>query len=117
MLMLCSQLRIRWTSERKCRMQARPLTMVLVALAAAAGAHASQPTSNFFGNNTDPATPEGRNREGRDFLDLFGLGTGPQTDPYLAKTNSLCLNGDFSECFKSRALGSLDEFFNKEGES
>lgn len=46
-------------------------------------------------------------------MDWIGLGTGPETDPYLAKTNAACLNGDLAECFKSRALGSLDEFFNK----
>ncbi|CAH0555732.1 unnamed protein product [Brassicogethes aeneus] len=52
-------------------------------------------------------------RQGRDLLDWIGLGTGPETDPYLAKTNAACLNGDLAECFKSRALSSLDEFFNK----
>lgn len=74
----------------------------------------------FFGNSTDggnvvPEGSEGRNRQGKDFFDFIGLGTGPETDPYLAKTNSLCLTGDLSECFKSRALSSLDEFFTKEG--
>lgn len=79
----------------------------------------NKPSSNFFGNLTESGageSPEGRHRQGKDFFDLFGLGTGPETDPYLAKTNSLCLNGDLAECFKSRALGSLDEFFNKEGQ-
>lgn len=46
-------------------------------------------------------------------LDFLGLGTGPETDPYLAKTNEACLGGDLAECFKSRALGSLEEFFSK----
>ncbi|XP_022918506.1 uncharacterized protein [Onthophagus taurus] len=50
-------------------------------------------------------------RQGRGFLDWIGLGTGPDTDPYLARTNAACLNGDLAECFKSRALVSLDEFF------
>lgn len=50
---------------------------------------------------------------GRDLLDWIGLGTGPDTDPYLAKTNAACLDGDLAECFKSRALASLDEFFDK----
>ncbi|XP_063919305.1 uncharacterized protein LOC135134537 [Zophobas morio] len=49
----------------------------------------------------------------RTLLDWIGLGTGPDTDPYLAKTNAACLDGDLAECFKSRALASLDEFFNK----
>ncbi|GLV32677.1 Osiris 2 [Carabus blaptoides fortunei] len=52
-------------------------------------------------------------RQGKDLLDWLGLGTGPDTDPYLSKTNSACLGGDLAECFKSRALGSLDEFFAK----
>lgn len=50
---------------------------------------------------------------GRNLLDWIGLGTGPDTDPYLAKTNAACLDGDLAECFKSRALASLDEFFDK----
>ncbi|XP_049808641.1 uncharacterized protein LOC126251932 isoform X1 [Schistocerca nitens] len=41
-------------------------------------------------------------------LDWIGLGTGPDTDPYLARANAACLNGDLAECFKSRALNSLD---------
>ncbi|KAJ8952313.1 hypothetical protein NQ318_017206 [Aromia moschata] len=52
-------------------------------------------------------------RQGRNLLDWIGLGTGPDTDPYLAKTNAACLNGDLAECFKSRALVSFEEFFNK----
>lgn len=71
----------------------------------------------FFDNSTDGSNvvPEGRNRQGKDFFDFIGLSTGPETDPYLARTNSLCLTGDLSECFKSRALSSLDDFFTKEG--
>ncbi|KAK5644809.1 hypothetical protein RI129_006109 [Pyrocoelia pectoralis] len=52
-------------------------------------------------------------RTGTDLLDWIGLGTGPDVDPYLAKTNAGCLNGDLAECFKSRALQSVDEFFNQ----
>ncbi|XP_018333769.1 uncharacterized protein LOC108742907 [Agrilus planipennis] len=52
-------------------------------------------------------------RQGRDLLDWIGLGTGPDVDPYLAKANAECLNGDLAECFKSRALQSLDDFFDK----
>ncbi|XP_059469262.1 uncharacterized protein LOC132193004 [Neocloeon triangulifer] len=62
-----------------------------------------------------PPGPEGRNREGKNLLaDLIGLGTGPETDPYLAAANSQCLNGDLAECFKSRALASMDDFFQQE---
>ncbi|KAJ1525269.1 hypothetical protein ONE63_010093 [Megalurothrips usitatus] len=53
-------------------------------------------------------------RHGKNLLDWIGLGTGPETDPYLAKINNQCLEGDFSECFKSRALSSLDDFFDKD---
>ncbi|XP_018564527.1 uncharacterized protein LOC108905936 [Anoplophora glabripennis] len=52
-------------------------------------------------------------RQGRNLLDWIGLGTGPGTDPYLAKVNADCLNGDLAECFKSRALASFEEFFDK----
>ena len=77
----------------------------------------------FFGNATtdsDEVTNnnnnrEGRNRKGKDFFDFIGFGTGPETDPYLARANDLCLSGDLSECFKSRALSSLDDFFTREG--
>lgn len=50
---------------------------------------------------------------GRDLLDWIGLGIGPEKDPYVAKTNSDCINGDLAECFKSRALTSFEEFFDK----
>jgi Protein of unknown function (DUF1676) len=59
--------------------------------------------------------PEGRTREGKNLLaDLIGLGTGPEIDPYLAQTNAQCLTGDLAECFKSRALSSMDDFFLQE---
>ncbi|XP_049862086.1 uncharacterized protein LOC126355745 isoform X3 [Schistocerca gregaria] len=58
------------------------------------------------------AQAEGRSlgvAEGKNvLLDWIGLGTGPETDPYLARANAACLNGDLAECFKSRALNSLD---------
>jgi hypothetical protein len=50
-------------------------------------------------------------RRGKNLLSWLGLGTGPEVDPYLAAANEQCLVGDLSECFKSRALSSLDEFF------
>ncbi|XP_076266749.1 DUF1676 domain-containing protein Osi2 [Rhynchophorus ferrugineus] len=53
-------------------------------------------------------------RQGRNLLDWIGLGTGPDQDPYLAKTNAQCLNGDLASCFQSRALASLDDFFNQQ---
>ncbi|XP_045474146.1 uncharacterized protein LOC123680344 [Harmonia axyridis] len=51
-------------------------------------------------------------RQGRNLLDWIGLGTGPNTDPYQARTNANCLNGDLAECFKSRALSTFEEFFS-----
>ncbi|XP_017781602.1 PREDICTED: uncharacterized protein LOC108566303 [Nicrophorus vespilloides] len=58
--------------------------------------------------------PNGQDqRQGKNLLDWIGLGTGPETDPYMARSNSNCLNGDLAECFKSRALGTFDEFFGK----
>lgn len=92
------------------------VTLITVYLVALQVVVAEEPSvGSFFGNQTESGRSEERHRQGKDFFDLFGLGTGPENDPYLAKTNSLCLNGDFSECFKSRALGSLDDFFNKQG--
>lgn len=65
--------------------------------------------------SSDNGTSEGRGvRKGKNLLDWIGFGTGSDTDPYLARANSACLNGDLSECFKSRALASLDEFFDKD---
>ncbi|XP_011314606.1 uncharacterized protein [Fopius arisanus] len=54
-----------------------------------------------------------RTRQGKDLLDWIGLGTGQHVDPYLARINQACLNGDLAECFKSRALGSFSEFFDQ----
>lgn len=50
---------------------------------------------------------------GRTLLDWIGFGTGPNTDPYLAKLNAACLEGDLAECFKSRAIATFDEFFDQ----
>ena len=54
-----------------------------------------------------------RNREGKDLYDWFGLGVGQQVDPFMAKCNKGCLNGDFAECFKSRALDYFSNFFDE----
>ena len=54
-----------------------------------------------------------RTRQGKDLLDWIGLGTGRHIDPYLARANEACLNGDFAECFKSRALNSFSDFFDQ----
>lgn len=50
---------------------------------------------------------------GKNLLDWVGLGTGPHEDPYKARTNAACLQGDLAECFKSHALNSFEEFFSK----
>ncbi|XP_037953720.1 probable E3 ubiquitin-protein ligase bre1 [Teleopsis dalmanni] len=59
-------------------------------------------------------TPAGFGEErGRSsILSLFGLGN--DNDPYLARTNSNCLTGDLSECFKTQALNSFDEIFYRD---
>ncbi|XP_051169772.1 uncharacterized protein LOC127287082 [Leptopilina boulardi] len=54
-----------------------------------------------------------RSRQGKDLFDWIGLGTGRHVDSYLARTNEACLNGDFAECFKSRALNTFSDFFDQ----
>uniref|UniRef100_A0A1A9W5L8 Uncharacterized protein n=1 Tax=Glossina brevipalpis TaxID=37001 RepID=A0A1A9W5L8_9MUSC len=54
----------------------------------------------------------GETRGRSSILNIFGLGQ--DNDPYLARTNSNCLTGDFSECFKTQALSSFDEIFYRE---
>lgn len=69
------------------------------------------------GSENGPSFPQGRpngTRQGKDLLDWIGLGTGGNVDPYLARANAACLNGDLAECFKSRALNSLSEFFDQQ---
>ncbi|XP_055639727.1 uncharacterized protein LOC129777469 isoform X2 [Toxorhynchites rutilus septentrionalis] len=60
-----------------------------------------------------PAVGEGR-RQGKHLLDFIGLGTGANVDPYLARTNAQCLNGDLADCFKSQALNTFTEFFARD---
>ncbi|KAK9692753.1 Protein of unknown function (DUF1676) [Popillia japonica] len=74
-------------------------------LATAISLVALQSDGNFIHEQT--------NGQSRGLLDWIGLGTGPEVDPYVAKTNAGCLNGDLAECFKSQALSSFAEFFNK----
>ncbi|XP_017046707.1 uncharacterized protein LOC108091838 [Drosophila ficusphila] len=54
-----------------------------------------------------PGVGEERGRSS--LLSIFGLGN--DNDPYLARTNSNCLGGDLSECFKTQALNTFDEIF------
>lgn len=61
-------------------------------------------------NSTGNEQIEGR-QSARHLFDYIGLGTGNNVDPFLRKTNEKCLNGELSECFKSQALNSVDEFF------
>ncbi|XP_049277560.1 uncharacterized protein LOC125760960 [Anopheles funestus] len=60
-----------------------------------------------------PAVGEER-RQGKNLFDFIGLGTGGNVDPYLARTNTQCLNGELAECFKSQALNTFGEFFDKD---
>lgn len=57
----------------------------------------------------EPVLEERRN--GRNLLDFIGLGNGAKLDPYQIKLQQLCLNGEFSECFKLQAINSLGDFF------
>lgn len=58
--------------------------------------------------------PSGSERNGKNLLDFVGLGTGQNIDPFMARTNNKCLNGDLSECFKSQALNTFNDFFGKD---
>ncbi|XP_076631068.1 DUF1676 domain-containing protein Osi2 [Colletes latitarsis] len=57
--------------------------------------------------------PFNRTRQGKGIFDWIGLGTGRNVDPYMAKTNKGCLNGDLAECFKSQALSYFTDFFDQ----
>jgi hypothetical protein len=61
----------------------------------------------------EPQNTEGRN-SGRNLFDFIGLGTGGNVDPFIRKMNEKCLNGDLAECFKSQALNSFDDIFQRE---
>jgi hypothetical protein len=72
----------------------------------------NQKIANISAEN--PQVPiEGR-QSARHLFDFVGLGTGPQIDPFLRKTNEKCLNGELSECFKSQALNTFDDFFRRD---
>nr|XP_012145796.1 PREDICTED: uncharacterized protein LOC100881832 [Megachile rotundata]XP_012145797.1 PREDICTED: uncharacterized protein LOC100881832 [Megachile rotundata] len=57
--------------------------------------------------------PFNKTRQGKGLFDWIGLGTGRNVDPYVAKTNKGCLNGDLAECFKSQALDYFSDFFDQ----
>ncbi|XP_035729348.1 uncharacterized protein LOC118444805 isoform X1 [Vespa mandarinia] len=65
----------------------------------------------------DSQQPDGRffngTRKGKNLFDWIGIGIGRNIDPYLAKINKACLNGELAECFKSEALSSFSEFFDQ----
>lgn len=66
-----------------------------------------------FKNSSIPAASNGT-REGRNLLNWINSFTDADTDPYLSRANAACLEGDLSECFKSKAMSSLDDFFTKD---
>jgi hypothetical protein len=76
------------------------------------GAASQQKIANISAENPQVAV-EGR-QSARHLFDFVGLGTGPQIDPFLRKTNEKCLNGELSECFKSQALNTFDDFFRRD---
>lgn len=61
---------------------------------------------------TQEQVASNRTRQGKGIFDWIGLGTGRNVDPYIAKTNQGCLNGDLAECFKSQALSYFSDFFD-----
>lgn len=73
---------------------------------------------NYKSNSSKPPSqsyaPSNSSRDGRNLLHWIHSFTNPETDPYLAKVNSACLDGDLAECFKAKALTNLDEYFGKE---
>lgn len=74
----------------------------------------SRAPSNSSAPEPPPAVNAEERRNGKNLLDWLGFTVGGDTDPYLSKANAACLEGDLSECFKSKALTSLEEFFDKE---
>ncbi|KZC11145.1 PREDICTED: uncharacterized protein LOC107189232 [Dufourea novaeangliae] len=56
--------------------------------------------------------PYNGTRQGKGIFDWIGLGTGRNVDPYIARTNKGCLNGDLADCFKSQALSYFSDFFD-----
>lgn len=69
--------------------------------------------TGFSRNTTVPSNGNGT-REGRNLFNWISSFTDSEADPYLAKANAACLEGDLSECFKAKALSSLDDFFTKD---
>ncbi|EDW97831.1 uncharacterized protein LOC6537573 [Drosophila yakuba] len=63
-----------------------------------------------FPQAQQPGVGEERGRSS--LLSIFGLGN--DNDPFLARTNSNCLGGDLSACFKTQALNTFDEIFFKD---
>lgn len=72
----------------------------------------TQKVANISSEFPQP-TVEGR-QSARHLFDFVGLGTSEQVDPFLRKTNEKCLNGELSECFKSQALNTFDDFFKRD---
>lgn len=72
--------------------------------------YAPQPQQQQPQQPGQPGVGEERGRSS--ILSIFGLGN--DNDPYLARTNSNCLGGDLSECFKTQALNTFDEIFYRD---
>ena len=52
-----------------------------------------------------------KTRQGKVLFDWLGVDR--DVDPYVAKTDQGCLNGDLAECFKSQALRYFSDFFDQ----
>ncbi|KAJ9577066.1 hypothetical protein L9F63_006346 [Diploptera punctata] len=59
-------------------------------------------------------TTKGIYRKSKNILDWTTFFSGSDSDPYLTRVNIGCLSGDLSDCFKLKALTSLDEFFDRD---
>ncbi|KAI8130891.1 hypothetical protein CVS40_0868 [Lucilia cuprina] len=75
--------------------------------------YVQQPQQQFAQQPQQQQAGVGEERGRSSILSIFGLGGG-ESDPYLARSNSNCLSGDLSECFKTQALNSFDEIFYRE---
>ena len=59
-------------------------------------------------------TIKGASRKSKNLLEWTIFNTRNEADPYLSRVNLDCISGDLSECFKLKALSSLDDFFDRD---
>lgn len=73
---------------------------------------------NGVGSSSSSTNPSmlmiNNTRNGKNLLNWINSFTDNNADPYLAKSNAACLEGDLAECFKAKALSSLEDMFGGE---